>query len=156
MRRQVETRDIEAWMIRLYLAEKSPGSAGDIEQPRRPPTADRMRGECALQGDERLASHRRCAAAEKHLDLMVVALGGSTAQISIGLKMEFLQVVARISTRRHPCQHALLAPAMAPLFDRAQIGKEIESAADLLERLAEPIGRRRIVTGLDVAPILLH
>src|SRR6202011_5492629 len=32
MRRQVETGNMEAWVIRLYLAEKSPGSTGDGEQ----------------------------------------------------------------------------------------------------------------------------
>src|ERR1700719_2442668 len=34
MRRQIETGNMEAWVIRLYLAEKSPGSAGEVEQPR--------------------------------------------------------------------------------------------------------------------------
>src|SRR5438477_285952 len=31
--RQIETGDMEARVIRLYLPEKSPGSAGDVEQP---------------------------------------------------------------------------------------------------------------------------
>src|SRR6185436_4939085 len=57
---------------------------------------------------------------------------------------------------RHVRQPVFLAPTVASLFDRAQIGKEIESATDLLEWLAEPIGRRRVVAGLDVAPILLY
>ena len=42
MRRQVETGNMEPWVIRLYLAEKSPGSAGDVEQPRRAPPGDRV------------------------------------------------------------------------------------------------------------------
>ena len=87
---------------------------------------------------------------------MVVALGRSIAQIAIGLKMEFLQIIGRISARRRVCQNALLTSAIPPLLDRTQIGKEVERAADLLQRVPEPVGRGRIVAGLDVAPILLH
>ena len=70
--------------------------------------------------------------------------------------MEFLQIIGWISTRRRVRQNALLTSAMPPLFDRTQIGEEIQCAADLLQRLAEPVGRGRIVAGLDVAPVLLH
>src|SRR5207237_4107277 len=93
---------------------------------------------------------------EQHLDLMIVALGGSIAQIPIGLKMEFLEIIRRISTGRRICQNALLTSAMPPPLDRAQIGEEVECAADLIQRVAEPVGRRRIVAGLDVGPILLY
>ena len=86
---------------------------------------------------------------------MVVALGRSVAQIAIALKMELLQIIRRVSTGRRVCQKALLTPAMPPLLDRTQIGEEVECAADLLDRVAEPVGRARIVAGLDVAPILL-
>src|ERR1700730_561060 len=87
---------------------------------------------------------------------MVVALGGRLAQIPISLKMEFLQIIRRIPTSRRVCQKALLTSAMPPPLDCTQIGEEVECAADLLQRLAEPVARGRIVAGLDVAPILLH
>src|SRR5580700_9222081 len=87
---------------------------------------------------------------------MVVALGRSIAQVPIGLKMEFLQIIRRISTGRRMCQNALLMFAVPPLFDRPQIDKEVDCAAELLQRLAEPVARGRIMAGLDVAPILLQ
>src|SRR5580704_1631183 len=147
---------MEAWVIRFYLAEKSPGSAGDVEQSSRGPPFDAVCRESALLRDERLAPHRCCTAAEQHLDLMVVALGRSIAQEPIGLKMEFLQIIRRISTGRRIGQNALLMFAVPPLFDRPQIGKEVDCAAELLQRLAEPVARGRIISGLDVAPILLQ
>ncbi len=156
MRRQIETGNMEAWVIRLYLAKKSPGSAGDVEQPRPHRPLTEFPARARFKRDERLAPHRCRAAAEQHLDLMVVALGGSIAQIPISLKMEFLQIIRRVSTRRRVCQDALLASAMPPLLDRAQIGEEVERAADLLQRIAEPVSWGRVVAGLDVAPILLH
>src|ERR1700720_1309101 len=87
---------------------------------------------------------------------MVVALGGSIAQIPISLKMEFLQVIPRMPAGRRVWQKALLTSALPPPLDRTQIGEEVECAADLLQRPAEPVARGRIVAGLDVAPILLH
>src|SRR6516165_2953767 len=146
---------MEAWVIRFYLAEKSPGSAGDVEQSSRAQPFDGVCRERALQRDERLAPHRCRATAEQHLDLMVVALGRSIAQVPIGLKMEFLQIIRRISTGRRMCQNALLMFAVPPLFDRPQIGKEVDGAAELLQRLTEPVARGRIIAGLDVAPIQL-
>jgi len=45
---------------------------------------------------------------------------------------------------------------MAPLFDGAQIGKEIEGATHLLERVSHPVVWDRIEASFDIAPILLQ
>src|SRR5216683_8453120 len=86
---------------------------------------------------------------------MVVALGRSAAQIAVALKVKFLQVVGRVPTTRHLRQQALLARAMPPFLNRAQIGEKIEGAADLVDWVAEPVGRRHVIACLYVAPILL-
>ena len=39
---------------------------------------------------------------------------------------------------------------------RPSIGKEVDRAAELLQRLADPVAGGRIIAGLDVAPILLQ
>src|SRR5215469_14705792 len=86
---------------------------------------------------------------------MIVTLRRAVAEIPIRLEVKLLQVIRWISTR-HSSQHTLAAAAMAPLFDRAQIGKKIEGATDLLHRLADPFGWRRVKARLDVAPVLLQ
>src|SRR5690349_2432073 len=119
MWREIETGDKQAGVICLDLAQKSAGSASHIEQSRRATPAERAPVERPPQGNQRLSPHRCSAAAKQHFYLVVVPLRRSAAQIPVGLKMELLQVVGRIATRRHPFRdQALLAGAMPPLFDR--------------------------------------
>src|SRR6516162_8338971 len=86
---------------------------------------------------------------------MIVALGGSIAQIAVALKMELLQVVARVWAGWHFAQKTFLGCAVTPSLDGAQIGKKISSATQRLERAAEVILRARVISRFDVAPILL-
>src|SRR5260370_10962126 len=86
---------------------------------------------------------------------MVVALGGSAAQIAVALKVKFLQVIGRVPTTRHLRQQAVLGRAMPPFLNRVQIGEKIEGAADLLNWVAEPLGPPPAIARLDVAPLLL-
>src|SRR5215472_4180756 len=155
MRRQVETGDMEPWVVDLHLAQKPPSSACNVEQAHSlAPGRPLLVGEHAFQWDQRLAPHCSGTPAKQNLDLVVVALGRSPAQITICLEMKFLPVIGRIMLGHGFGQKALLGSAVPSLLDRFQIGKEIDRATDLCERIAEPIRRRCIVSGLDVAPIL--
>ncbi len=94
MRGEVEPGHVEARVIRLDIAQKAAGAATDVEQPR-PGAAH----ESGFERNQRLAPHGSGGTAEQHLDLMVVALGGGAAQIAVALKVELLQVIARIRPR---------------------------------------------------------
>src|SRR5215471_12008746 len=154
MRRQVETGDMEPWVVDLHLAQKPPSSACNVEQAHSlAPGRPLLVGEHAFQRDQRLAPHCSGTPAEQNLDLVVVALGRSPAQITICLEMKFLPVIGRITLGRSFGQKALFGSAVPSLLDRFQIGKEIDCATDLCERIAEPIRRRCIVSSLDIAPI---
>ena len=137
-------------MVRLDLAQEAPGPTRDVEQPRGPAS-----GQSRLEGHERLAPHGGGSTAEQHLNLMVVALGRGAAQITVALKMEFLQIIARISAAWHLTQTALLARTVPPSLDGAQVSEEIGDAAQRLERAAELVRRGKVIPCLDVAPILL-
>src|SRR5215469_7946868 len=68
--------------------------------------------------------------------------------------MKFLPVIGWIAAGRCCGQQAFLGPAVPPFLDRFQIGEEVDRATDLRERIAESVLRHRIVSGLDIAPVL--
>ena len=92
---------------------------------------------------------------KQHLHLMVVALGGGATQIAVALKVELLQVVARVRAGRHFAQNTLLGRAVPPVLDGSEVRKKVDSPAQRLEGAAEAILRARVVPRFDVAPILL-
>ena len=59
--------------------------------------AARMAAQRGAQRHQRLPAHRRGAAAEQHLDLIIVAFGRGLAQIAVALEMEHAPVIARIA-----------------------------------------------------------
>ena len=69
--------------------------------------------------------------------------------------MKFLQVVARVISGGRLVQKPVAGRSVAPLVDRAEIGEKISRATQRSDWAADPVGRRRVVPGLDVAPVLL-
>src|SRR5215469_9175206 len=154
MRRQVETGDIEPRVVGLDFAQKPPGAARDVEQALGlAPSGPLPIGEHAFQWDQCLAPHCSGTPAKQNFDLVVVALGRSPAQITICLEMKFLPVIGRITLGRGFGQKALFGSAVSSLLDHFQIGKEIDGATELRERISDPIRRRCVVSSLDIAPI---
>jgi len=103
---------VEARIIRFDLAQKMPGAAPDVEQLGRGAA-----GESGFERHERLAPHHGGGAAKQYLHLMVIAFGGRAAQITVALKMELLQVIARVGAGRHFAQNSLLLRAVPPSLD---------------------------------------
>src|SRR5271169_4530459 len=128
-----------------------PGAAADVEQLGR-----RAAGESRFEWHERLAPHGGGGAAKQNLDLMVIAFGGGATQITVALKMELLQVIARVGAGRHFAQNSLLTCAVPPSLDGAQVNKKIDCPTHGLDGAAEAARRLRVIPGLDVAPILLE
>ena len=126
-RRQIDSGHRQPRVVALDLGEERAGAAGDVEQPSRTaaPFAIQQR---LPKRHQRLAPHRRGAAAEQHLDLMVVALGRGRAQIAVALEVEMLAVIGRIAGRLRQLQPALAGIAVAAGVDRAQIGEKIDRA----------------------------
>ena len=85
---------------------------------------------------------------------MVVPFGGGEAQIAVALEMEFLQIIARIVAGRRRVEQALLAAAVPPRIDRREIDEEVGGAIERRDRIADILGRERVISGLDVAPVL--
>src|SRR5215469_12160249 len=137
MRREVKGGNVEPGVVRLDLAQKPPGTAGDIKQASGVGPDGPLVRERALQRDQCLTPHGGGPAAEQHLDLVVVPLGGSVAQVPVGLEMKFLPVISRIAVGRRFAQEALFDTAMPSLLNRGQIGEKIEGAPKFRQWVAE-------------------
>src|SRR6267378_2307048 len=137
-------------MVRLDLAQEAPGAAADVEQPLRPAS-----GEGRSERHQRLAPHDGRGPAEQHLDLMIIASSRGAAQIPVALKMELLQIIGRVAAIRDFGQTALLARAVPPPLDGAQVSEEISGAAQRPEGAVGSIRRGQVVAGLDILPVLL-
>src|SRR3546814_3738030 len=94
MRAEVESRHGKAWIVVLDECQEPAGAAGDVEQPR---LADAPGPEVLRQRNQRLTAHRVGPAREQHLDLIIVETRRVPAEIAAGLKVEVLQVIARVA-----------------------------------------------------------
>src|SRR5262249_12909474 len=83
-------------------------------------------------------------------------LGRAGAEIAIGLKVEVLQVITRVPTRRRVAEHLARVACLAPLLDPAEIGKEAARAAQPRQWVRHKLGRQAIVARGDVAPVTLE
>ncbi len=154
-RRQVDPGHRKSRVIPFDLGEKAASAAGDIEQPGRTRAARSFQQRLA-QRHQRLPAHRRRAAAEQHLDLVIVALGGGGAQIAVALEVEMAAIVGGVVLGLGQRQQAVARVAVPAGIDGAEIAEEIGCPADFGERVAAPLLRRRVKPGRDVAPVLLQ
>ena len=150
-RAQVEGGDRQAWIVVLDEGQEAAGAAGDVDQAGvgAAPAFHEPR-----QGHQGLAPHGIGAAAEQHLDLMVVEFRRLAAHPAAGLVVEVLQVVARVvAARRGVAKHLAGVAGMAPAFHVAQVAKVARCHGERLDRRPRQVVRQAVVSGLDVGQV---
>src|SRR4029077_16978842 len=137
-------------MVRLDLAQEGSGATADVEQPLR-----FLSGKNRSQWHQRLAPHNGRGSPEQHLDLMIIASSRGATQIPVALKVELLQIIGRVAAVRDLGQTAVLARAVSPPLDGAQVSEEISGATQRLDGAVGPVPQWQVVTSLDISPVLL-
>ena len=108
------------------------------------------------QRHQSLTAHGIGTAGEEHFDLMIVDCSRVGRKPAIGLKMEVLQIVARVTRPIGLIQNFVVPAAMPPPLDRAQIPKVARRTAESPHRLLQQVVRHAIETGIDILPVALQ
>jgi len=150
--REIEPGDVETRPVLLHLFEKAACAASDVEEMQAALVAPRKG---LRQRHQRLTAHRIRRAAEQHLDLRIVELGGFFREPAARLIVKILEIVARIFPTQLWRQNLGMLARQAPLIDLARIAKETKARCDGLRRREQSF-RRAVEPRLDILPIPLE
>ena len=110
-----------------------------------------------VQWHQGLPPHGVGAAAEQHLDLVVVELGRALAQPTVALEVEVLQVIAGIALfGLFLPPHLVVLALMPPPLHPGQVAKVGLGAEQRIDGVTAQVVRRPVIASLDVGHVALH